>query len=268
MPCFNHGEFLPEAVASVKKIQREDIELIVIDDGSTDARTLIEIDKLCTNGVKVVRQENRGLGAARNAGISASCGEYIFPLDADDRLRPGWIDTGIDILDTERRVGVVYGDAQCFGTETRHWFVGPFDGEQLLNSNFIHCSALFRRSIWEQNRGYETQMPIQGLEDWDFWLGAYEHGWQFKYLPQAVFDYRRVEGSMITRTAGFEHQINEFVAKKHGLLYRQAWLSLVSERQSKENERQSIKWAVRHLSKLLRARLKDRFTPASRTSSV
>jgi hypothetical protein len=111
-------------------------------------------------------------------------------------------------------------------------------------------------------------MPIQGLEDWDFWLGAYQHGWQFKYLPQAVFDYRRAEGSMITRTAGFEDQINEFVAKKHGLLYRQAWLSSVSERQSGENERQSIKWAVRHLGKLLRARLKDRFTPASRTSSV
>ncbi len=55
---------------------------------------------LCAHGIKVIRQENKGLSAARNAGIAASQGEYIFPLDADDRMRIGWIDRAIGILDS------------------------------------------------------------------------------------------------------------------------------------------------------------------------
>ena len=87
MPCYNHGEFLPEAVASVTNIARDDIELVVVDDGSIDERTRKEEDKVSEAGIKVIRQENRGLAAARNAAVRASKGEYIFPLDADDRLR-------------------------------------------------------------------------------------------------------------------------------------------------------------------------------------
>src|ERR1035437_5824411 len=176
MPCFNHGEFLPEAVASVTAARRDDVELIVVDDGSTDERTGPEVDKLVAQGIKVIRQANKGLAAARNAGIMASQGEYIFPLDADDRLRSGWIDRGIRILDSEPKVGIVYGDAQCFGIRVGRWYVGPFDAAKLLDSNFIHASALYRRSVWEQNRGYDGTMPVQGLEDWDFWLSALEHG--------------------------------------------------------------------------------------------
>ena len=252
MPCFNHGEFLPEAIASVNNAKRDDIELVVVDDGSTDERTRKEMDKLSAQGIKVVRQGNRGLAAARNAGVLASQGKYLFPLDADDRMRSGWIERGIGILDSDQRVGVVYGDAQCFGTRTDRWQVGPFDANRLLSWNFIHASALYRRSVWEQNSGYDRTMPVQGLEDWDFWLGALEHGWQFVYVPEVFFEYRQAGGSMITRTAGFETQVREFVARKHGLLYRQAWESLLSERQS-------VRWTVRNLRRLLKARLKQRF---------
>lgn len=267
MPCFNHGAFLPEAVASVKGIQREDIELIVIDDGSTDERTRKEMETLCARGIKVIWQKNKGLGAARNAGILAARAEYILPLDADDRLRSEWLDRGIAILDSQPQVGVVYGDAQCFGTRNDRWSVGPFETERLLYWNFIHASALYRRSIWEQNGGYDGTMPVQGLEDWDFWLGALEHGWGFEYIPEVFFDYRRTEESMITRTSGFEELVKEFVAKKHGLLYRRAFFTLINERQSLEWEHQSLKWTLRHLRGLLANKLKSRFSKNSGDSA-
>src|SRR5580700_2690381 len=111
-PCFNHGEFLPETVASVIKIKRDDIELIVVDDGSTDERTQQEINGLIVQGIKVIRQENRGVAAARNAGILASGGRYILPLDADNNLRSSYIEHGIRILDADPQVGIVYGDAE------------------------------------------------------------------------------------------------------------------------------------------------------------
>jgi glycosyltransferase involved in cell wall biosynthesis len=232
IPCFNHGEFLAEAVGSVRSMSRDDIELIVVDDGSTDERTGKEMAGLCAQGIKVIRQENKGLAAARNAAIVASRGEYIFPLDADDRLRPGWVDRAIQILDSDPKIGVVYGDAECFGIRSGRWHVGPFDRDRLLYANYIHCSALYRRSVWEQNRGYDGTMPAQGAEDWDFWLGALEHGWRFAYVPEVFFEYRQAEESMITRLRSFENQLEQFLATKHGLLYRRAWLSLKGELQS------------------------------------
>jgi glycosyltransferase involved in cell wall biosynthesis len=251
MPCFNHGKFLPEAVASVTKIGRDDIELIVVDDGSTDEETVEEVDKLVAQGIRVIWQGNNGPAGARNAAIRASQGAYIFPLDADDRLRSGWIDSAIAILDSDAQVGVVYGDAQCFGTRTDHWRVGPFEADKLLNWNFIHASALYRRSVWEQNSGYDLTI-LRGLEDWDFWLGAMEHGWRFAYMPEVFFEYRQAAQSLTTSTAGYQDQVREFVARKHGLLYRQAWLSLLSERQS-------LRWTFQNLRKLLKSRLKQRF---------
>jgi glycosyltransferase involved in cell wall biosynthesis len=232
IPCFNHGEFLSQAVASVTNLGRNDIEAIVVDDGSTDERTRAEMDRVAAQGIKVIRQQNKGLAAARNAAIAGSEGEYIFPLDADDRLRAGWIEQGIDILDSNSKVGVVYGDAECFGTRNGRWKTGPFGLDQLLYQNCIHASALYRRVIWEQNGGYDGTMPVQGLEDWDFWVGAAEHGWEFAYIPEVFFDYRQSAGSMITRTRGFAEAVERFVAKKHAVLYRQEWLRLALERQS------------------------------------
>jgi len=252
LPCFNHGEFLEEAVGSVINIRRDDIELIVVDDGSTDERTRKEMDTLCAKGIKVIRQENTGLAGARNAGILASKGKYILPLDADNCLRSAYIEHGVRILDADPQVGIVYGDAQFIGTRTDRWHVGPFESDRLLYWNYIDACAIYRRSIWEQNRGYDTTMPVQGLEDWDFWLGALERGWKFAYVAEILFDYRVAQESMITRAAAFEAQVREFVARKHGLLYRQAWESLLSERQS-------VRWTVRNLHRLLKARLKQRF---------
>lgn len=248
IPCFNHGEFLSEAVASVIQIGRGDVELIVVDDGSTDERTGVEMDKLVAQGIHVIQQPNKGLAAARNAGVLASQAQYILPLDADDRLRPGWLDRGIEILNSDPKVGVVYGDAERFGAQLGRWCVGSFDTEKLLNWNYIHASALYRRSIWEQNGGYDGTMPVQGFEDWDFWLAALERGWQFAYLPEVFFEYRQSEGSMIKRARAFERQVEDFIAKKHGPLYRQAWLQLLTQQES-------LRATILNLRRLLKSRL-------------
>lgn len=247
IPCFNHGEFLREAVCSATAIERDDMEVIVVDDGSRDERTCREMDALPELGIKVIRQDNKGLGAARNAGIAISRGEYVLPLDADDRLHRGWIDRGIRILESNSKVGVVYGDAECFGTRSYRWTTGKFDPDRLLEWNYIHASALYRRSVWEQNRGYDSTMPVQGYEDWDFWLGALEHGWEFAYIPEVFFDYRQHERSMITHTFGRESQIEAFVARKHGLLYRRQW-------QQQRRERESVRGICRDIVRFLKPR--------------
>jgi glycosyltransferase involved in cell wall biosynthesis len=248
IPCFNHGEFLPEAVASVMLLNRNDVELVVVDDGSTDERTRLEIDSLSARGIRVIQQENKGLAAARNAGIRASVGEYILPLDADNRLRPAYVEHGVQILDSDARAGVVYGDAEYIGERTGRWRVGPFDANRLLEANFIDACAIYRRSIWAENGGYDGTMPVQGAEDWDLWLGAVERGWRFVYVPEILFEYRVVEGSMVTRMRPFGREIEQFLTVKHSALHRRALLSLL-------NERRSVRLQSRHLVRLLVNRL-------------
>jgi glycosyltransferase involved in cell wall biosynthesis len=250
IPCFNHGQFLGEAVESVTALRRENVELIVVDDGSSDERSRKEMEALAERGITTIRQENKGLAAARNAGIAAAKGEYILPLDADNRLRRGYVEHGIRILDTQPKVGVVYGDAERFGSRTGRWRVGPFEQDMLLKWNYIDACAVYRRSVWEQNHGYDSAMPVQGFEDWDFWLGALEHGWEFAYVPEVLFDYRTAENSMVTGIKG--PQVEEFVAAKHSLLYRQAWLRL-------EREHASVVGTARNLARLLKARIMQKF---------
>lgn len=246
IPCYNHGQCLPEAVASVLDANRDDIELIVVDDGSTDDRTRRGTDALRERGIHVIRQENKGLAAARNAGIEASHGDFILPLDADNRVRPAYFEYGIRVLDANPQTGVVYGDAEYIGERIGRWAVGPFDVGRLMESNYIDACAVFRRRVWEQNGGFDGTMPVQGAEDWDFWLGAIERGWGFTYVPETLFEYRVAENSMLRKlyASGLTGQLEEFLATKHGLLYRRAWLSL-------RGERQSIRLTSRRLARLL-----------------
>ena len=250
IPCFNHGEFLSEAVASVLSVKRDDLELIVVDDGSTDERTRAEMNKLQSSGIHVIRQENKGLSAARNAGIRASKAEYIFPLDADDRARPEFLSHAITTFQQDSKIGVVYGDAEFFGTRTGRWVMGPFDTNRLLYGNFIPASAVYRRAVWELSGGYDERME-HGFEDWEFWLNAYQHGWQFAYIREILFEYRKAQDSMLTRVLKHQDDAARFIAEKHSALYRQAFVQL-------SNQKESGKATFHNLRRIVADRLKHR----------
>jgi glycosyltransferase involved in cell wall biosynthesis len=262
IPCFNHGEFLGEAVASVLGLGRDDVELVVVDDGSTDEGTRHEMEMLREQGIQVVRQENKGLSAARNAGVRAAHGEYIFPLDADDRMRGGgWIDRAIGIFGSRPEVGVVFGDAEFFGMRTGRSQLGALDVERLLARNYIFASALFRRTVWQQNGGYDEGM-VGGFEDWDFWVGAIEQRWQFEYLPEVFFEYRRASESMLTRAYAVEPETADFVGRKHGRLYKDVLFSVMAERDLLSTQHRSVRRTAKNLSRLLGVRFREKLRNA------
>ena len=258
VPCYNYGEFLQEAVSSVVDARRDDIELVIVDDGSTDPHTQREVERLAREGFHVIQQENRGLAATRDVGIRATAADYILPLDADNMIRPVFIERALALLDARPQVGVVYGDAQNFGARSDRWVTGPFDRERLMRWNYIDACAVLRRTVWEQNSGYDGTMPVQGLEDWDMWLGAMTRGWEFAYVPEIFFDYRVKRESMIVTSRKRSRATEEFIARKHGMLYREAWLQL-------EHDRFSLRQCAGNLGRLLSRRIRNRLVnPAGR----
>lgn len=218
VPCFNQGEFILDAIASIEASVEVNWELIIINDGSTEPLTLEVLQYLERHGYWVINQRNRGLAAARNRGIREASGRYILPVDADNKIRPDYMRLAHDILDASPEIGVVYGNVQFFGDRQALWHVPAFDRDRLLQSNYIDACAVFRKQLWEGCGGYDTAIPNQlGFEDWDLWLTALGRGWQFYRLPEIVFDYRVRPRSMVTRCLQQENheKILEYLRKKH-----------------------------------------------------
>jgi glycosyltransferase involved in cell wall biosynthesis len=208
IPCFNQGAMLRETLVSVEKARNENLlEVIIVDDGSSE----IETKKILSEGVKagycVVPQSNQGVSAARNAGIRLAKGEFILPLDGDNRLRDIYLDEGISVLQENPRLGVVYTDAEYFGERSGRWQVPEFDLLALVRTNFIDACALYRKQLWEEVGGYDEYKPLSGWEDWDFWLRVAAHGGSFFHLAKIGFDYRVRKDSMIVKTVGFDYRV-------------------------------------------------------------
>jgi len=193
-PCYDQGALLIDAIASVERHAPPNCELIIINDGSRDPRTLEILERLKEAGYFVFDQKNAGLSAARNRGIALARGRYVLPLDDDNRIR-GFLQEAIAVLDSHPEVGIVYGDRQDFGWYHKTEDVPEFDLFSLLKRNFIDACAVLQKQVWLDCGGYDTD--FRALEDWEFWIHAAELGWKFHHLPRVCFEYRVRPGSMV-----------------------------------------------------------------------
>jgi len=188
VPVFNPGALLLETVDSIRR-QTHPCEVVLVDDGSTDAETLEVLASLDAAGVEVIRQENSGPGAARNAGIRSTQATYILPVDADDLIEPVYVQQAIDVLERRPEVGVVYCRADRFGDADGPWDLPSFSPAAMAVDNVVFATAVFRRADWELIGGYDETLR-RGGEDWDFWLSLIELGRQVVQLQDVLFHYR------------------------------------------------------------------------------
>jgi glycosyltransferase involved in cell wall biosynthesis len=189
IPCFNHGRYIDDAVESVLNQTFEDHEITIVNDGSTDEFTINKLKNYKKSKCKVIHTINQGPSIARNIAIKASSGEYILPLDADDKIGAKYLEEAVKILEKESKIGIVYCDVELFGVTTGKWNLPDFSIDKILVMNMIICSALFRKSDYLETKGYNPNM-IYGWEDWDFWLSLIENGKGVYKLPGTHFFYR------------------------------------------------------------------------------
>ncbi len=197
VPCYNGAPFLEATLRSALAQTYPEVEVVVIDDGSTDSSP--EIAQRFP--VRYIRQRNRGLAEARNAGIRASRGTYIVFLDADDRLKPEGIEVGVRALELRPDCAIavgdhvfISGDGSFLGHSNK---VDPLHShyEALLKSNFIEMisSVLFRRRVFDELGGFDTTLPVS--EDYELYLRIARER-PICCHPVVVAEYRRHEGNI------------------------------------------------------------------------
>lgn len=216
------GVFLPESLASIEHTAPPATEVLIVDDGSTDPLTLGLLEQLAAAGWRVHRQANAGLPAARNAGIRSTTASAVLCLDADNRLRPGFLEEALEILDREPEVGIVHGGWREFGARTGEVVPREFDLRALSLGNFIDACAVFRRAVWVSTGGYDESLGA--LEDWDFWLSAGERGWRFHRLARLTFEYRVRPDSLLRQHLDRDAcaGLTERIQIKHAVVHRAA----------------------------------------------
>lgn len=208
IPCYNAGSDLHEAVASALAQTHPAVEIIVVDDGSTDPATLAILDGADWPRTRVFRKANGGPASARNHAIAQARGAYILPLDADDTLDPTYVEKAARILDTLPEVGIVYCEALKFGAETGPWHLPPYSLRELVIDNVIFVSSLFRRRDWEAVGGFSESLKL-GVEDYDFWVKIVGLGRDVHQIPEPLFHYRV---GHVSRTTGFQQDRTAIVS--------------------------------------------------------
>jgi glycosyltransferase involved in cell wall biosynthesis len=221
IPCYQQAEYLAEAVESVVGQTFGDWEVVIVDDGSTDATAAVAEGLIAAHPdrrIRLLRQANQGVAAARNNGIAASTGRYVLPLDADDVLQPPMLERTVGLLEAEPGVAVAYTDFVHFGAADRPISSGRWELEALGYANQLGISALYRREVWAAVGGYNANMR-HGYEDWDFWIGAAEHGFTGRRISDALWRHRVRAASRDVGAWDHRRGLRRQIARNHPAVF-------------------------------------------------
>jgi glycosyltransferase involved in cell wall biosynthesis len=219
IPTYQHADFVGQAVQSVLEQTCQEIEVIVVNDGSTD-RTLEILESFGTR-ITVITQDNRGLAAARNVGILHSRGEIIAFLDADDVWLPEKLEKQLDLFKKKPGVGLVFSDAWIFDGELT---IGKYSQRvvpqagwvqnKLFEEDFVPMpSVMVRRTCFDQVGLFDE--TLRSCEDYDMWLRI-SRVWEIDFVPQPLALYRISPNQM---SQNLERMLaNQIQVKKKALL--------------------------------------------------
>lgn len=195
IPCYNHGQYLEETIDTVLNQTFQDFEIIVVNDGSTCKNTIEILNNIKKPKTRLLHTKNQGLSMARNNGIKQAQGEYILPLDSDDKIHPTYLEKALNIIELDKTLGVVTCKAELFEAQSGEWLLPDVKMPDFLLSNRVFCTSLFRKKDWEKYKGYKKNMKY-GWEDYDFWLNFIEDGKNFHRIEEILFYYRKDQNSM------------------------------------------------------------------------
>jgi len=218
IPCYNQGRFLHDAIDCSLNQSHKNIEVIVVNDGSTDNTR--DVAKSYGAKITYIEQANKGLSSARNTGIKEAKGKWIITLDADDKIHLDYAKRLIGVDD------IVCPYLRCFGDNRGEWkppMVHPTHKDFLLQ-NHLFCCAMFKKEVWEKVGGYDEEQfkhgkqGANGFEDYKFWLRATKSGYTVTVVPEYMFFYRKYGESMVSEANKNKAKILAYMKQEFPLL--------------------------------------------------
>ncbi|MGO4819487.1 glycosyltransferase family 2 protein [Flavobacterium sp. W22_SRS_FP1] len=252
VPCYNQAQYLDECLISISNQTYSNWECIIVNDGSQDATETVAMNWTAKdNRIKYLQKSNSGLSAARNSGITSAQGEFILPLDADDKISPDYLAQAIQVFENDNTLKVVYCFAEKFGTERGRWELPDYSLYNLSQNNLIFCTALYRKKDWELVGGYDVKM-IYGWEDWEFWIAMLKNGGNVKRIEQVGFYYRIKSNSMLnTINDKNADYLSDYLSVKHADFFVKHYGSfkkmkqeLLQNKNEQEHKLKSEKFAI------------------------
>jgi glycosyltransferase involved in cell wall biosynthesis len=218
IPCYNQARFLGEAIESVLSQSYHHFEIIVVDDGSTDETSEVA-SRYGEEGVRLIRQENRGLAGARNRGLGEAKGEYVVFLDADDKLLPGALEAGLRCFEAHPGCALVAGHSRFIDADG--WLraeprpprpIGSDLFVALLERRYfvIPGAVMYRRTVIESVGAFDTSLGA--AEDYDLYFRIAKM-FPVYWHHDVVLEYRK-HGASMTRKAGLMLQHTVVVLRR------------------------------------------------------
>ena len=259
IPCYNTGHYLEETLSSVLASTYRPLEVLIVDDGSTDAQSLRELERVSTRHIdqlRVIRTRNQGLALTRNAGAREARGEFLAFVDAGHLVRPDFFARALHVLESYDNVGFVYSWAQFFGDSTDWLPTWNTEFPYLLGQNMPTSLVVTRCSAFLQHRCNRAEVEF-GSEDWDTWIRLAAAGYQGVSLPHLLVKYRIQHGSMSRAiSAGQSLHLQDVIARGSTEVYRQYAVELLG---LLNTNGPSLHWGYPTMQSGLMSKLKGRF---------
>ncbi len=228
IPIYKQSGLACEAIGSVLCQQSSfEYRLVLVNDGCPYEET----DVLCRTyasahpeAVAYVRKNNGGLSSARNAGVRFALASWptvqaVAFLDADNRLRPRYLENAYETLRAHPEVGWVFPDIAMFGSERDYCDMsGDYSVLEHLQQNYCEAGSMVRREVFESGVWFDEAMRL-GYEDWEFWLQAVEAGFRGRHHPDLGFCYRKRPESMLRDAYRDDQEVRGYIRRKHPRLY-------------------------------------------------
>ena len=198
---YNYEDLVLEALDTIVGQDLREIDLVVVDDGSTDGGDRRVLDWLLANNERFGRAvlmrhtRNEGLAAARNLGFTTAATRFVFVLDADNQLYPRCLTACLEAA-RATNADMVYTLLEVFGEQRGVMGTDLWNPAALQAANYIDAMALVARGAWQQVGGYR-HMETAGWEDYDLWLKFAEAGFDVVRVPEILCRYRQHGGSML-----------------------------------------------------------------------
>ncbi|MBR4388620.1 MAG: glycosyltransferase family 2 protein [Prevotella sp.] len=204
--CYNKAQYLPDALESLLAQTFNNWECIIVNDGSIDNTEDVALDYVARDKRFIyLSQENQGVVVARNNGVLKSQGEFILPLDGDDKIEKTFLEKSVEAIRKDSKIKIVCCRVDYFGEVQGEKVLRPFSLSNMLIGNCMVNTSLFRREDFDRVGGYNPNMNI-GWEDWDFWLSILEDGGEVYKINEVLFYYRKLTKS---RNNSFEEKKKE-----------------------------------------------------------